>query len=161
MKLVIIGAIFLLVFISGCVSQTIEGPDVLYVAPATGVTGSNVTVEVKFNDVQNVLGYQFDMSYDPTVLEFVSAERGDFLRSLGHDSFFVNPKEETPGELKHFAEAVLNGGDGIPGSGTAVVVTFYALKPGTSSLELKGVKVLGTDNTEIDMDLRAGTVTVS
>jgi hypothetical protein len=168
MKFVITGLLALMLIVSsGCLSSGPAEPTVnsnsIFVSPYNQNVnvGDTVTVYVELKEVQNVLGYQFDLSYDPDVLEFTGASGAGFLEMEGHQTFFVNPDSSVAGELKHVAEAALRGGEGISGSGKLAGITFVAKKAGTSSLVVSGEKIINKDNQEISLEKVPGMVTVS
>ncbi len=54
--------------------------------------GQTYTVQFKANDLDKIIGYQFTLNFDPSVLSFVEVESGK-LRDLGAGNFGVFAKE--------------------------------------------------------------------
>ena len=91
---VLVGAA--LVFWSARSPTTIlSGPDTLVrIEPATQTVsvGSNVTVEVRVDNVTDLGGYEFHLAFDPNVLAFVSvSDFSTFITSTGRSSLCVGP----------------------------------------------------------------------
>ena len=51
-------------------------------------TGDIFTLDIRAENIINLAGWQFDIAFDPTVLEAIDVSEGDFLKSSGGTTFF-------------------------------------------------------------------------
>jgi hypothetical protein len=78
MKKIFFTIIIMLVIITGVQSATV------FVDPATQDSpnaGGTLSFSVKVKDVADLVGYQFELSFDKTAIKFLSIEEGDFLKT--------------------------------------------------------------------------------
>jgi hypothetical protein len=97
--------------------------------------GQTFSVNVSIANVSGLLGYDFLLSYNASVLDLVSVGEGSFLKSVG-STFMINL---TTRGLVWLAVAVYNPqGEIVPanGAGVLAVATFKAIAEGQSSLDL-------------------------
>lgn len=133
----------------------------VYVDPVrqTADVGDTVTVTIKVNDVTDLYVFQFDITFDPNVLEAVSISEGDFLSSHGATTGLAGTIDNTLGTITGITCA-LTGATGATGSGTLATVTFNALADGTSNIVLSNVVLSNSSLTEIPSTSEDGSVTV-
>ena len=102
--------------------------------------GDTFTLHFNTEDVTNLAGWQFDIAYDPAILEAIDVSEGDFLKSDGVSSFFQEGKiDNIVGKITGFNGARLAGG--ISGTGTLLSVNFAAKAFGESTLTLSNVQL--------------------
>jgi hypothetical protein len=97
--------------------------------------GQTFSVNISIANVSGLLGFDFLLSYNASVLELVSVGEGSFLKSVG-STFMINL---TTRGLIWLAVAVYNPqGEIVSANGTGVlaVVTFKAIAEGESLLDL-------------------------
>jgi hypothetical protein len=113
----------------------------------TASVGDSFTLDVFINDVTDLFDYQFDLSFDPTILQADGVSDGGFLTSgggtslfafLGFATPFVITLDNTVG-LVTPADSLLGPAGGVNGSGKLASFTFTALAAGTSSIELSNL----------------------
>ena len=98
--------------------------------------GDTFTLEIRAEDVGNLAGWQFDIAYDPDVLEADEVTEGDFLKTDGGATFFQRGAiDNRLGRIKGLRAARLSE-DGVGGSGTLLSVTFTAKSVGQTPLKL-------------------------
>ncbi len=135
-------------------------PDAEYtlVDPGTGFAFSTDTTNVRVGDtftihinaekVANLAGWQFDLTFDPDVLEVVEVSEGDFLKMSGGTTFFQQETiDNTAGEITDLTAALISEG-GVTGTGTLLSVTFLAKAGGESQIALHNFQ-LGSNTGEI------------
>lgn len=110
---------------------------------SSAAVGQTFTVEVRVSDVVNLVGFEFYMKWNTTLLEFVSAKEGPFLNSSGaYQSFFstkVPGSPSWPYTDEIYVVDVLYGGTlstSASGSGVLARITFEALDDGIGTLDL-------------------------
>lgn len=63
-------------------------PQPLYYIPDTdAVQDEEVTLEIRVNDFNNIVGFQHDLSWNPAVLEFIETQEGVLMSVGGNDNF--------------------------------------------------------------------------
>ena len=98
--------------------------------------GDTFTVNFKAEDVIDLAGWQFDISFDPTALEAVEVNEGDFLKTDGGTTFFQDGTiDNTTGKIAGLNATRFNE-DGATGTGTLLSVTFLAKAQGETQLTL-------------------------
>ena len=93
-------------------------------------------IRINPQDVTDLAGWQSDIAFDPTVLEAIEVNEGDFLKQKGGTTFFQKGTiDNRAGKIRGISSARLNGG-GVSGTGTLLSVTFSAKAVGESRLTL-------------------------
>jgi hypothetical protein len=102
------------------------------ISPATTNTtvGSQFTVIVSVANVTDFFGAAFDIIYNPAVLNFVSAQKGNFLEQDGASTFLTSAANP-PGDLMVGYSRMANNGvpTGISGSGNFMVTPHTPTNP--------------------------------
>ena len=143
-----------------------HGADV-NISPSSVNVSSNTQFNVSINisNVSNLFGSAFDLIYNPSVLSFVSVQKGTFLEQAGATTDLLalaNP----PGDLiiGYSRQAIGGIASGVNGSGTLMTITFRALAAGTSNLTFQNNSLCdptGFDCVVIPANWTNGTVTVA
>ena len=104
--------------------------------------GNNFTVNVTVDPVDTaVFGAQFELTFNNTLLNATEQIQGPFLSQDGANSnVFVNDINNTLGLIK-YTETRTGVDYGITEPGILAMITFRALLPGTSNLDLSLVKL--------------------
>ena len=113
-------------------------PSSLYVAPCT-----NLTVNVSIRDVTDLYAWQFNMTFNPAIMQCVSVTQGPFLSSVRATIFPSPGINNTTGEIKAACALVVSG-PGASGNGTLATITFHCTGPGGSALDLHDTKLLNS-----------------
>ena len=99
-------------------------------------TGDIFTLDIRAENIINLAGWQFDIAFDPTVLEAIDVSEGDFLKSSGGTTFFQGGSiDNAAGKITGLSAARLSGG-GVSGTGTLLQVRFKAKSGGGTELAL-------------------------
>ena len=125
--------------------------------------GDTFTIDVMVNPAGNsVYSAQYDLTFDPTILQVVDQEKGDFLTQDGKNSIEVkNTFNNTIGKLE-YGETRMGVTSGVAGSGVLATITFEAVGAGSMDLELSNVILGDTSAQSISgVVLNDGTVNVS
>ena len=115
--------------------------------------GDNLVIKVDISGVQNVVGYQATMHFDPTALRYVDSTNGTYLPA---GSRFVSPVVDA-NQITLAATSLSGDSDG---AGTLATLTFevMALKP--SNITLSDVIIMERDLTSIPITVRGGRIVV-
>jgi len=102
------------------------GPQVSLMPSSAFVSnGDQVTFTAEVDSVTDLYSYGFEISYDPTMLTYISASEGNFLKADGTPTAFNAALEDgTEGKLIVGNARLLSPPDGIDGSGALFEVDF-------------------------------------
>ncbi|MCH7488742.1 MAG: hypothetical protein IIB23_03850 [Chloroflexi bacterium] len=124
--------------LSGGVSAQEESATIR-VSPATQTVpaGSNVLVDIVVENAPSFSAYEFHLSFDPTVLEFLSVTAAEtFLESTGRTANCFGPEpEDLANGIISFACASLGATPGPAGNGVLATIVFATSCSGRSALE--------------------------
>ena len=127
----------------------------------TTATGTVVTVDVDIKNVTNLYGYQFDLTFNPSILEAVSSTEGTFLPSGGATLFIPGTNDNVGGTVSATADTLLTAVNGVNGGGELAVFTFDAIGTGTSTIGIQNETLLDANLNVIPDVTTGGTVTVT
>ena len=116
---------------------TVIDPSVDYTISETPIHfGDTFTLDILAKSVFDMAGWQFDIDFDPAVLEAVDVREGDFLKTGGGSTFFQKGRiDNKSGKITGLNAALLSD-SGVSGTGTILQVTFKAKTEGKTSLDL-------------------------
>ena len=81
-------------------------------------------------------GWQFDIAFDPAILEAIDVAEGDFLKTDGGATFFQSGNiDNTAGKITELKSALLSD-HGVSGSGSLLEVRFKAKSDGETEVAL-------------------------
>ena len=147
-------------------------PDAAYtvVSPGTRFTFSTDTTNIRVGDtftfhisaekVTDLAGWQFDLTFDPDVLEVVDVDEGSFLKRGGQTTFFQQGAiDNTAGSIGGLSSALISK-NGITGTGTLLSVRFSAKAEGNSQIALHNFQLGSKTGEAIPAAMRPLTITV-
>ncbi len=140
-----------------------SGPATLSFSPSVKSvgTGETFTIDLRISNAKNLFGFQFDLEYDPNILEFMEATEGGFISRNGNDNkFCVEYKKNESGLVKDIACTRLGSGS-VEGGGVLEKITFRAIGPGTTKLKILNVKLASSEAEKLESEVLEGEVTVS
>jgi hypothetical protein len=118
-------------------------------------------LSVEISGATDLYGYQFDLGFDPTVLEATSVTEGAFLGTGGPTIFIPGMIDNVGGSITANAD-ILNGAvSGVGGSGDLLNATFQALAAGSSSVQIFNLIALNSFGQGLTETTTGATVTVS
>jgi adhesin HecA-like repeat protein len=135
----------------------------LSIDPATLTVSSGATfnVDVNVSNVTDLYGYEFDVTFTPTVLSAVASSEGSFLTAGGSTFFIPGTIDNSGGTVAATADTLLTAISGVSGSGTLATLTFDAIGGGTSPLTIQNVQLLNSNLNSILYGTTGGSVTVT
>ena len=99
--------------------------------------GDTFTFDVRAESVSDLAGWQFDIAFDPAILEAIDLSEGDFLKTDGGATFFQSGHiDNAAGKITELKSALLSD-RGVNGSGTILQVRVKAKSDGETSLALQ------------------------
>ena len=99
--------------------------------------GDTFEFDVRAESVSDLAGWQFDIAFDPAVLEAIEVSEGDFLKTDGGSTFFQSGRiDNAAGKITGLIAGRLTEG-GVSGSGSVLQVRFKAKSEGETELALR------------------------
>ena len=103
-------------------------------------TGDIFTLDLYAEDVTDLVEWQFDIAFDPLLLEAIEVSKGYFLESEGGATLFqTGTIDNKSGKITSLSEAKLNG-NSVSGTGLLLSVTFAAKAGGKTQLALRNFR---------------------
>ena len=132
------------------------------IEPAEAVVGpgDTFTVEVVIEEARDLGGFQFDLVYDPAIVQVKEVDLGGFLGSTGRSVVPVGPKVEDEAGRMPFGAISFGSGPGPSGMGTLAAITLEARGEGSTVLDLRDVQVLDTGGSPQPVTAQGGQVVV-
>ncbi len=109
--------------------------------------GEIFEINVSLDNTPDLYSFQFDLSYDPTVLEYDGYTLGPFLGSDGASVFPVAPDTSTPGLLDNFAATRMGATAGVGGGGVLATFRFNATTEGVSNFDFSNSLLYDSQST--------------
>ncbi|MFC1569825.1 T9SS type A sorting domain-containing protein [bacterium] len=103
--------------------------------------GEKCTLNVVIENSVNLGSFEFDITYDASIIRAEHATIGDFLASTGRSPFPVGPDIDNSSGRLVFGAASLGENTGPEGSGILASVIFSARKTGNTTLDLQNVQI--------------------
>ena len=120
---------------------TVANPGIGYAFSKTPIhTGDTFTLDIRAEDVFDMAGWQFDITFDPTALEAISVSEGNFLKTGGTTLFQGGTIDNAAGKIEGIS-AIRLSTRGISGTGTLLQVTFKAKSAGETELTLQNFQL--------------------
>ena len=99
--------------------------------------GDTFTLDIRAENVSDLAGWQFDIAFDPSILEAVEVSEGDFLKTDGGATFFQSGRiDNAAGKITGLIAGRISEG-GVSGSGSVLQVRFKAKSEGETKLALQ------------------------
>ena len=144
-----------------------NGPTTVSIAPASQeiFLGGTGTTGILVEDVTDLYGFEFEITFDPTILEVVDADPdeegvqiqpGDFLSP---DWTLDNTVDNDKGTIT-YALCQMNPSPPQSGGGVLAIITWRGKAPGTSSLHLAHVLLGALGGVEIPSSAGDGQIVV-
>jgi hypothetical protein len=117
---------------------------ILSIQPAstTVVPGNSFAVDVNIANVSDLYAFQFDITFNPSILSALPVMERSFLPSGGSTFFLPGTIDNTSGTISFIADTLIGSIPGVSGSGTLAILDFTALAAGTSPINILNVSLL-------------------
>jgi hypothetical protein len=125
---------------------------------STPSVGSFFDVSVNIASVNDLYAFQFDVSFNPTILSGTSVTEGAFLPAGGATFFIPGSIDNIGGSISFTADSLLTAVSGVSGSGTLADLQFQALTAGTSPVNLSNIILLDSNLSDIPFTTANGSV---
>src|ERR1017187_21469 len=114
------------------------------------------TLPVSIADASDVYAFQFDLAFDPSILQLLSISEGSFLPSAGSTFFIPGDIDNIGGDAISNADTLVGDIPGATGDGDLVDFMFQAINPGISSLSLSNGLLFDSSFNDIPFTTRDG-----
>ena len=131
-----------------------QGTVTKVVSPSTWpADGGSFEVQIRIESVANLGSYEWQLTFDPAVIQFVDVVDGGFLGSTGRTLLFCgkSPYVDPAQGSVRFGCATGGATAGPSGSGLLSKLTFSPVADGTSPLELGWVSLSDTSTDVVDL----------
>ena len=118
-------------------------------SPATIHQNETFTLDIHARNVPNLMGYQFDIAFDPNILEAVDVSEGDFLKTDAATFFQGGSIDNSAGTITGLTAARLST-QGVSGTGTLLKAQFKAKSSGESEVALRNLQFVSLGGETID-----------
>jgi cohesin domain-containing protein/PEP-CTERM motif-containing protein len=128
---------------------------------ASVVQGSSLLVDVNIANVADLYDFQFDLFFNPAVLQVTGIAEGTFLPGAGATIFLPGFVDNGSGNVTFNADTLETAIPGANGNGTLIEFSFNAVSEGTSSLNLDNIILADSQGNLISSSATNGSVTVT
>ena len=153
--------VFAVLWLSAAAPSLLAATMSIQPTPSAVTAGQVFTLSVEITGATDLYGYQFDIGFNPTVLQATSVTEGAFLGMGGPTIFLPGTIDDVGGTIADNAD-ILNGAvSGVNGSGDLLDITFQALAAGSSSLDIFNLIALNSFGQGLTVDTVNATVNVT
>jgi len=99
--------------------------------------GSTFTLTLNIEHVQDLAGYEFDLVYDPHVVEVTGITPEPFLQSTGRQVIYLGPRMDAQVGAVAFGAVSYGQSQGVTGEGVLVSLQLRAQATGSTALKFK------------------------
>ena len=99
--------------------------------------GDTFTLDIRAENISDLAGWQFDIAFDPAILEAIDVSEGNFLKTDGGNTFFQGGSIDNAAGKIAGLSAIRLSTQGVTGTGTVLQVTFKAKSSGETELALQ------------------------
>ena len=132
-------------------SRSVEAAPIVSVGSATVDVGDLVTIPVLIDEAIDLTFWQFDLAFDPAVVQANTITEGPFLSAFGATLFGGGVIDNGAGLISLVTDAYVDLPPNPAGDGVLAEIQFLALATGTSQLVLSNVFLnLSTQGLEIE-----------
>jgi hypothetical protein len=133
------------------------GSDVIALS-LTESTATEFTLVLTATGVTDLYGYGVDVSFDPEVVAFGSAEAGTFLD--GEGITVTTQVSENPDGTLVIGQTRVGANPGVSGDGTLLTLHFMSLAAGTSPFTIANASAFDSTGAALATQFFGGTATV-
>ena len=132
-------------------SRTATAAPVVRVEPSLSMIaiGKSFDISINISSVADLYGFQFDISFNPSVLMAGSVVEGSLLPIGGATFFIPGTVDNALGVITFTADALIAVASGVTGDGTLAIVHFDARGQGVSSVNVSALSLLDSNIIDI------------
>ncbi len=139
-----------------------EGGTIVRVTPSSVSADSDesFSINITSTETDNVLGVEFVLLFNKSVLQATSVTEGDFLSSDGADTTGDAPTYSNTAGTVTFSRSRSAVDGGLTASGVIAAINFNSIADGSATLTLENVTVRDVNGTSLTLSTSNGAVTV-
>ncbi|MFA5174725.1 MAG: discoidin domain-containing protein [Candidatus Pacearchaeota archaeon] len=121
----------------------ISGTSLSVSAVSVGV-GDTFSLDINTNEISDLYGFDLDIDYDSTKLQYAGISQGNFLTSDGAQIYTINPDVSETGKIKDFVVSRLEVDNGVSGEGTIAQIQFIAINSGIADFSFSTTELMNS-----------------
>jgi|HubBroStandDraft_4_1064222.scaffolds.fasta_scaffold117570_2 hypothetical protein len=129
--------------------------------PANVSVGDSFTIDIGVSQAADLYGFQFDLGFDPTILQATRFAEGTFLTSQGSTFFFNNGIDNVAGTVAFNADTLIGVSSGASGDGLLMTFDFASIAAGTSGLTISNVVLSDSNGNSLPFAVQNNSVDVN
>jgi hypothetical protein len=120
------------------------------------------TMDIPIHFAEGLSQFNFDLEFDPALLQVIRVQEGDFLSQGGSDStLWKKPKVDNEKGVVRSVGAHRTGKKGVAeNSGVLAIVTFKSIRAGNCNVRLQNPRLLGKNGRELTPQTQGGAIAV-
>lgn len=152
-----LGAAMLMAALS---TQALAADPVLSISatPNPVVQGSTVSVDVLISGISDLYGYQFSLSFDPTILQASGVSEGSFLSSGGNTFGGTGTINNSLGSIEMVFNTLIGPVPGVSGNGTLAQISFNVTGAGSSALNFSNAIFVDPNIADLPLQIQNGSL---
>jgi hypothetical protein len=115
--------------------------------------GETFKIDIMVDSVNNLYASSFSISWDSTIIKFLSVEQGNFLE--GEDTYFTYGKIY-PDSITDISYTRTGMVLGVDGSGKVATLTFTVVDSGECKLDIYWSALISSDDQDIEHEVKDG-----
>lgn len=137
-------------------------PTLAISGPTAVAGGAAFHLSVTASGVTDLVAYQFDIGFDPTLFRIDTVSEGGFLATAGSTFFDAGQVDNQAGTVSFVIASLIGPGAGVNGSGTLVTLGLHSLAQaaGSGSFGLLNVSAYDTALNPLGVALQDHVVSV-
>jgi Cohesin domain/PEP-CTERM motif len=124
-------------------------------SPDPAVVGSTVDLSVLIGDIDDLYGYQFSLSFDPSVLRATAVTEGGFLAGGGNTAPGFGGIDNATGTVSYVYNLLQGPVAGVSGSGTLAHIRFDVIGIGSTPLTFGDALFLDSRGADIGVRIES------
>jgi general secretion pathway protein D len=120
--------------------------------------GSPFALAVDIGGASDLYGFQFDIAFNPTILQATDIVEGSFLLAGGSTFYIPGVIDNTLGLISFTANTLIGAVPGVSGSGTLATIDFMATGAGPSQISIANVLLGDSVGNLLDFTTTVGAV---
>jgi mono/diheme cytochrome c family protein len=122
-------------------------------------SGETFSLDITVEEVSLLAGYQFNLTFDPAILQAKTVTEGTFLKWDGAETFWQEPViDNDKGQVSIVAARTTKGG--VDGAGILATINFEATEEGETVLALENLTLPNSEGKMLSVSVSGATVTV-
>ena len=143
-------------------AEIIEVPPTIVLEDKIANPDAQFTMDIPIHFAEGLSQFNFDLEFDPSLLQVIRVQEGGFLSSRGSNgTLWKKPQVDNENGVVRNVACRLTGKAGVAeNSGVLATVTFQSLKTGNGNVRLQNPRLLGKNGRELTPQTQGGAIAV-